>query len=789
MTVSELLNVAWTRKHDDPGTPRFASVPRIVFPTSLEEVIEVCSTRGPGERFHAAGSHWALSDAAFADHTFVETHDPNNLFPAMGRTLYDVVPGCLNDELIAALASQTVPAYDATHSRMNAGAYLVHFETGKRVFQAYAEMDQGDTNRRSLAELLARRGNTSYRGPWAFQTLGGAGGQTVFGALTTGTHGGDFVLPPIADCVQAMHLVVDGGSHYWIERETTREFGVRITDDDKLRQLYDDDRYRGNRSTGKDNFEIIRDDDVFNAVLVGAGRFGIVYSVVVKAVRQYTLHEQRRLHTWQDVKTLIAAPASPLFSRRFLQIAVSITPFANNSLNLAGVTKRFNTPMALDPATGIPSGRAERVGAVVQPFNAGIGGPLFEFAGASHSYSPDPAHPGSAADPSFLEKACMNADFLQGVIQEVIDEVNDFVNSNGAEIGVGIAAVAVVGGAAALLALLAALAILVVVLALILASLPNEPHLGNALNDLQNGLLNRSDPAEQRAGVLIWQMIAFKIFSGQQGNLDYDAISYAVMDRHDYFDASCNVNVDSIEVFFDANDPMLIAFVDALLAFEAAQETMGRAFVGYASLRFTSRTSALLGEERSARTCVVEVAGLKDVAGVTPLIDFAVSLALDPNFHAVLHWGQRNDADRADIQRSFGDTFTNRTGPLHRWRNALSRLTDNGRLDGFSSQFTRTTGLEVVTPRVGTFTAPATVTAGQPMDFSWDCTANPPGTTVTLFISAPWGNIPFAGLPHAGHRSVPASAQGTVVAVLVVSFALGGENRDDVRTEIVTVTP
>jgi hypothetical protein len=760
-----------------------------VFPTSLEEVIEVCATRRRGERLHAAGSHWALSDAAFADHTFVETHDPNDLFPAMGRTLYDVVPECLNDELIMAFANQTVPAYDATHSHMNSGAYLVHFETGKRVFQAYAELDQGDTDPRSLAELLAQRGNASYRGPWAFQTLGGAGGQTVFGALTTGTHGGDFVLPPIADCVQAMHLVVDGGRHYWIERESTREFGHPITDDEKLRHVYGDDRYRGNRSTGKENFEIIRNDDVFDAVLVGAGRFGIVYSIVVKAVRQYSLHEERRLRTWQDVKALIASPSSPLFSRRFLQIAMSITPFANNMLNLAGVTKRFNVPMAVDPMTGIPSGRAERVGAVVHAFNAGIGGPLFEFAGASHAYSPDPAHPGSAADPSFLEKACMNADFLQGVLQEVIDEVNDFVSSHGTEIGVGLAAVAAVGGAAALLTLLAALAILVLIVAAILASLPSTPHLGNALNDLQNGLLNRSDPDEQRAGVLIWQMIAFKIFSGQQGDLDYDAISYAIMDRHDYFDASCNVNVDSIEVFFDATDPMLIAFVDALLAFEVAQETMGRAFVGYASLRFTSRTSALLGEERFARTCVVEVAGLKDVAGVTPLIDFAVGLALDPNFNAVLHWGQRNDADRADIQRSFGDTFTNRSGPLHVWREALASLTDNGRLDGFSSAFTRATGLEVVTPKVRSFVAPATVAAGTSIDFTWDCRANPPGTIVTLFVSAPSGNTSLPGLPHAGHYSVPATAAGTVVATLVASFSLGGENRDAVRTEIVTVTP
>ena len=87
------------------------------------------------------------------------------------------------------------------------------------------------------------------------------------------------------------------------------------------------------------------------------------------------------------------------------------------------------------------------------------------------------------------------------------------------------------------------------------------------------------------------------------------------MDGHDYFDASCNVNVDSIEVFFRADDPMLIAYVDALLAFEVAQETMGLAFVGYFSLRFTSSTAALIGPEQFAETCVIEIAGLRTSPG------------------------------------------------------------------------------------------------------------------------------------------------------------------------------
>jgi hypothetical protein len=199
------------------------------------------------------------------------------------------------------------------------------------------------------------------------------------------------------------------------------------------------------------------------------------------------------------------------------------------------------------------------------------------------------------------------------------------------------------------------------------------------------------------AGLVVWQMIVFKAFSDQQSPSDFEAISYAVMDGHDYFDQSCNVNVDSIEVFFDATDPMLIAFVDALLAFEISQEVqLGRAFVGYISLRFTGPTRALIGQQRFPISCAVEVAGLRDVDGVTELIDFAISSALDRNYQGILHWGQRNESQRFQIEERFGVTPADPVGALRRWRQALNQITENGRLDGFSSAFTRRTGLEGV---------------------------------------------------------------------------------------------
>ena len=690
MAIPEVVNGPWIRKHDRPGTARTA--PRILYPTTLQDLIQICSTRAPGTRLRAAGSHWALSPAAVSDEVFIETHDPGGTFPAMGRTLRNVVPGCLSASFLQNMASRHPARFIDAEPLDDQTNYLVHVETGKRIYQLYAELDQGEeSDPESLASVLERdHNNPDYRGPWAFRTLGGAGGQTVFGALTTGTHGGDHKLPPIADDVAALHLVTDGGKHYWIEPESQPE-DAQLTDSDQLRHAFG----------GLGEFDIIRNDEVFNAVIVSAGRFGIVYSVVLRAVRQYMLHEERRLAVWQDadgipgVRSMVGNPASALYDKRFLQVALCMTPHHNLQRNLAGVTKRWNVAPAPDP-TGIgPSGRAERVGRMMNELDAFIGGPRFEFAGTSHSYSPDEDDPDAAAPPNFLERACAHADFMEGVIATAIQEVEEFLDSGDVITGTVIAELVAPGAAGLLLLAHALLEILRLLKNFLDAWDHGENHrLGETMNDVKDLLLNRPDPAERAAGVFVWQLIGNKIFSGEQKNLDYDAISYAVMDRHDYTDLSCQVNVDSIEVFFDATDPMLLAFVDALLAYEIRQEFEGRTFVGYISLRFTGQTRASLGMCRHPVTCAVEVAGLKDVTGVTELIDFAIGMSMNRNFRSVLHWGQRNEADVATTEDRFGWSQPS-GGDLGAWRRSLDLLTGSGALDGFSSAFTRRTGLEV----------------------------------------------------------------------------------------------
>ncbi|MEP7143661.1 MAG: hypothetical protein ABI707_12355 [Ferruginibacter sp.] len=794
MPVAFRINEPWTRKHDNPQTPHIPMAPKIYYPQSLEEVIEICSNRPPNEFLKAAGSHWALSDAAISDNSFVETHDPNNVLTPMGRTLYEVVPGCLNKNFVTFLGHQHPKQFGAPDAEENEGIYLAHFETGKRVYQLYSELDLGedanDPNGKSLAHLINREySNPDYFGSWAFETLGGAAGQTVFGALTTGTHGGDFRFPPIADSVLAMHLVADGGKHFWIERETYPDFNsIPITDDSALNQLYGDDLYKGKKTTGLDNFKIIRNDDLFNAVLISAGRFGIVYSVIIRAVRQYCLHEERRLDNWQNIKSLIHDSNSSLFTgntnNRFLQIAISVTPYLNFTKNLCGITTRWNVPsIMVTPGTSSPCGRLERRGNIDpnhRPvYDSRIRAPWFDNAGNSFGYNPDPNKPNTARSPGFFDIASENSDFLTGVINEVLDELSKFVDNNIVVAGGVIAAVAIFAPVAlGIVALVLAIAALIEKIRELLDDKNIKPtHFAGLLNSVADILL--SDPKGRAAGIFVWQCISYLAFQDQQGNVDFEAISYAVMDRFSYLDKSEQVNVDSIEVFFDANDTKVIAFVDSLLLFEIAQELSGKVFIGYISLRFTTFTRALIGMQRFTRTVAVEVSGLADAGGSRPLIDFALRLAANPNFGGIVHWGQRNNQTMDMVQSRFGDSLSFPAGNLHTWRRQLSGITDNGRLNGFSSNFTRTLGLEVVEPVMGSLIASRySITTGGSVTITWDCTNNPPNTEFRLKVTLPNGiQRPLMRLAFAGTKRLILSNKGITTISLIATCTLNNESR------------
>ena len=217
----------WSKRFSGPVGSYFE-------PDSLADLVNVVQRASArSHMLHVVGSGWAFENIAWSPDWMVS-------LARLNRRLTNVTGSALNPQWAASQAS---------------GAdTLFHIEAGATIAD--------------LNDALAVAG-------LAMPTLGGNVGQAVAGALSTSTHGGNPTQPPLADAVMAMHLVTGNGRELWIERASQP-----ITDDVALAL-----------ALPCPDAEIVRNDDLFNALLIGFGRFGVIYSYVLRVRQAFRLAE------------------------------------------------------------------------------------------------------------------------------------------------------------------------------------------------------------------------------------------------------------------------------------------------------------------------------------------------------------------------------------------------------------------------------------------------------------------------------------------------------------------
>lgn len=141
-------------------------------------------------------------------------------------------------------------------------AMLVRTEAGIRLRELNAHLDSLDL---------------------ALTNMGGYDEQTVAGVMSTSTHGSGITLGPLVSCVRSIDLVAGDGSVLRIEP------AGGLTDRVRYSERYADRR-------------LIQDDQWFDAVSVGVGCMGIIYSVMLEVEPKYWLRETRTLSTWRRVR-------------------------------------------------------------------------------------------------------------------------------------------------------------------------------------------------------------------------------------------------------------------------------------------------------------------------------------------------------------------------------------------------------------------------------------------------------------------------------------------------------
>ncbi len=107
----------------------------------------------------------------------------------------------------------------------------------------------------------------------SIKTSGSSNGQTIAGALSTGTHGSAFNFGAVQEFVIGIHLIVGATRHIWLERKS-----YPVTKPDFAKKL---------------GAELIRNDQLFNAALVSFGSFGFIHSVMIETDPLFLLEAHR----------------------------------------------------------------------------------------------------------------------------------------------------------------------------------------------------------------------------------------------------------------------------------------------------------------------------------------------------------------------------------------------------------------------------------------------------------------------------------------------------------------
>jgi hypothetical protein len=109
---------------------------------------------------------------------------------------------------------------------------------------------------------------------------GSNNGQTIAGAISTGTHGGAYKFGAMQEMVVGLHLVTGPDRHVYLERKSVPVMQAAFAE-----------------SIGAD---FIRDDTLFNAALVSLGAFGVIHGVMIETRELFLLNAARFRHPYDD---------------------------------------------------------------------------------------------------------------------------------------------------------------------------------------------------------------------------------------------------------------------------------------------------------------------------------------------------------------------------------------------------------------------------------------------------------------------------------------------------------
>lgn len=550
-------------------------------PITREDLVWIVREAGiQRKKLKVVGSRWSFEDIAASTEWMVSINSLSNFIENIVNTSDD--DNALNDTV---------------RGEISAGrAKLIHVEAGIRLFELNTNLHS-----RGLAMI----------------TLGGSQGQTLAGAISTSTHGGDIDLPPFPDLIKAIHLVTNEGQEIWVESSSDS-----ITQDDRLFP-------RLNCAEA----QIIRDDELFKALQVSVGRFGVIYSYVIQVREAFDLVEHSVERNWPDIRALLVsgigtdAPLQPLIDSlsdsmpsgveiidsrpRYLEILSN----SRNVSNIVWVKRRWEIVHQV-PTIGIPD---------------------FDFFGC-----------GTGLLNSYAYWVSVSIHFLKftyswypvwGAYKSIQIAMKEYE----------------------------------------LRALSLDPNL--TANQFVTTLINA-----------IWEIDEFNLCGNSINNISKMIVDREISDKNGKFGPSWNLMAgtgpggdpcqlaNSIEVIFSNNSENYLQFLDFLYS-------QGPNFKqsGYISARISRPSQALLSMHNveGAQAISIEIASLKGFAQNREWMHAIEARAIELGGRP--HWGQHNNLTMFQVETLYNDK-------LNRWKEQLNRIV--GGTNTFSNHYTQQRGLE-----------------------------------------------------------------------------------------------
>ncbi len=103
----------------------------------------------------------------------------------------------------------------------------------------------------------------------SIRTTGAANGQTLAGATQTGTHGSVLGRGAMHDQIVALHIITGPDSEVWLERASYPVIRESVAN------AY--------------GAPLLRDDDLFNAAVMGLGSFGVIHNMVMETRKRFMM--------------------------------------------------------------------------------------------------------------------------------------------------------------------------------------------------------------------------------------------------------------------------------------------------------------------------------------------------------------------------------------------------------------------------------------------------------------------------------------------------------------------